>query len=82
MQELNKEELIKGGLRKYLKDYMNYNLLSQADISQKTGLSKQTVCNVINGKVRPGNKVLKKLSSLENLDLITIAKMRETDLKN
>lgn len=47
-----------------LKNYMNENNLKQIDISDKTGMSRGSISNILSGKRTPNEKMLTVLSEM------------------
>ena len=63
----------------YLKKYRRDHILTQHEFAEKTGLTKTTVSNIENHKIRAGHKVLKAIMNECEIDLLEVVRLNENN---
>jgi transcriptional regulator with XRE-family HTH domain len=66
-------------LGQFLRTYRNDYALTQTDLGLLLGITKVTISNIENNKIRAGSKVIKSISNNLEIELLEVVKLNENN---
>ena len=66
-------------LGQFLRTYRNDHALTQTDLGLLLGITKVTISNIENKKIRAGSKVIKSISNNLEIELLEVVRLNENN---
>ena len=66
-------------LSEFILEYRHSHAMTQKDLAQLLGVTKVTISNIENGKIRAGHRVIKSIVDKLELDILEVVRLNENN---
>ena len=66
-------------LSEFILEYRHLHAMTQKDLAQLLGVTKVTISNIENGKIRVGHRVTKSIVDKLDLDILEVVRLNENN---